>query len=130
MQYLPPVYLAWFFTVECFASAFWKLSLSTVIYVVIMAYFFCISISIINQHGKTVKGSKIFEIKAEQNHIFRKLFDVFSELQGINTGKKYLDFIILYENKYSICLNHNITKACSVQRRFLQLWSVSIKWHI
>ena len=79
-----------------------------------MAHSFCISLFII-QDGKTVKGSEIFEIKAEQNHIFRSLFDIFFKLQGLDTDEKYFVFIILCENKNSVCLNHNITKASSVQ---------------
>ena len=37
---------------------------------------------------KTVKGSELFEIKTEQNHTFWSLYEVFLELQGINTGVK------------------------------------------
>ena len=44
-----------------------------------MASSLCILLSII-QNGKTVESSRIFEIKAEQNHIIRNLSDVFSEL--------------------------------------------------
>ena len=53
-----------------------------------MAHSFCILLSII-QDGKTVKGSEIFEIKAEQNHIFQSIFDVFLVLQGIDTDEKH-----------------------------------------
>ena len=40
----------------------------------------CISFFII-QDGKTIKGNDIFEIKTEQNHTSKSLFDVFSELR-------------------------------------------------
>ena len=40
-----------------------------------------ISFSIM-QDGKTIKGSQIFEIKAEHNCTFRSLLDVFSESEG------------------------------------------------
>ena len=44
-----------------------------------MASSLCILLSII-QDEKTVKRSEVFEIKAEQNHIFRGLFDLFLKL--------------------------------------------------
>ena len=40
----------------------------------------CISFFII-QDGKTIKGNDIFEIKTDQNHTSKSLFDVFSELR-------------------------------------------------
>ena len=43
-----------------------------------MAFSLWISLSII-QDGNTIIGSQIFEIKAEQNHTFRSLMDVFFE---------------------------------------------------
>ena len=59
-----------------------------------MASSLCILLSII-QNGKTVESSKIFEIKAEQNHIIRNLSDVFSELQGIGTVARNTLFLLL-----------------------------------
>ena len=51
---------------------------------------------------KTVKGSKIFEIKAGQNHTFRNLFDVFSELQNIlHSDKKTLFLLFCMEKTQS-----------------------------
>ena len=50
-----------------------------------MASSLCISLSTI-QDRKTVKGSEIFEFRAEQNYTFRSLFVVISELQGIDTA--------------------------------------------
>ena len=41
-----------------------------------------ISVPII-QDGKTIEDSQAFEIKAEQNHTFRSLLDVFSKLENI-----------------------------------------------
>ena len=42
-----------------------------------------ISLPIVH-NGKSVKSNENFEIKAEQNHSFKSLFEVFSDSQGIN----------------------------------------------
>ena len=68
----------------------------------------CILLSII-QDGETVKRSEVFEIKAEQNHIFRGLFDLFLKLQVTDTAVgNTLGFFILYENKNLVGLNDDI----------------------
>ena len=124
MQYLLSVYLAWLFTAECFAFVFPKLSCCKMIrplwklcsicckifkvcdhfttlpskwltYVVIMESSLHILFFII-QNGKIVKTSKIFEIKAKQNHSFKMLLRVFLELQGINTVVRYALFLLFY----------------------------------
>ena len=49
---------------------------------------------LIMQDGKTIKGSQIFEIKAEHNCTFRSLLDVFSESEGSHSLHSH--FRILY----------------------------------
>ena len=46
------------------------------------------------QDEKAVKGSEIFEIKGEQNHTFRSLFNVLLQLQGINTAARNTLFLL------------------------------------
>ena len=53
------------------------------------------SLSII-QDGKTIKASQIFQIKAEQNHTFRNMLDVFSESENIDAEVKYFVVFIRY----------------------------------
>ena len=43
-----------------------------------------------NHSKRTSKGSRSFEIKAEQNHTFRSLLDVFSESENINVEVRHL----------------------------------------
>lgn len=83
MQYLLAIYLAWFLTIGHFTSVPLKLSLSNLIYVVIMMPSLWILLSIIHG-GKSVKGIENVEIKAEQNHTFKSLFEVFSDSQDID----------------------------------------------
>ena len=45
------------------------------------------------EDGKTVKGSEIFEIRAEQNHFFRSLCDFLSELQDIDAAVRNTLFL-------------------------------------
>ena len=52
-----------------------------------------VSLSII-QDGRAVKGREIFEIKAEQNHTFKSFFDLFLELEGIDTAVRNALFLL------------------------------------
>ena len=63
-----------------------------------------------HSRSKTIEGSEIFEIKAVKNHIFRSSC-IFGITRYQHSDKKYFVFIILYENKISVCLSHNILKA-------------------
>ena len=79
----------------------------------------CILLYII-QDRKTIKGSKIFEIKAEQNQSFTSLFEAFLELQGIDTDVRNA-LLLLYcmKTKIQSALIITSEKQASVQWRLL-----------
>ena len=51
---------------------------------------------------KTIKRSQIFEIKAEQNHAFRSLLDIFSESENIDAEVRYFVIFTQYKDKKTV----------------------------